>query len=201
MVQAWRLVWSRSRRARREASAGAAVGGSRGAEDGPARGPPPSSSCSLRGSVGTRRATFTVRKSCLIPPLGPGGPNATYESFEGSWLAGGAMNLFCGAAARSLPASCDSGPPSSSLGLGGGLAISRSSSPRFAYIAACGTRKELWAAVLWRWIVAMAENISVTLTIWKPFFVFVSHGSRGISQLRSWLARGSESIVTLYDRI
>lgn len=31
----------------------------------------------------------------------------------------------------------------------------------------------------------MAENISVTLTVWKPFFVFVSHGSRGISQLHS----------------
>lgn len=31
----------------------------------------------------------------------------------------------------------------------------------------------------------MAENISVTLTVWKPFFVFVSHVSRGISGARS----------------
>lgn len=150
----WRL--ERSRRVRRSRS-----GGARSSRRG--------------GSVGTRRAALTVRKHCLMP-LGPGAPSATYDSLVPSCEGGGATRLSAAAGGRS--SSSPRAPPSSppALGFGGGLAISRTFLTRLPYIAVWVARVVAASAPRWRSLVAMAENISVTLTVWKPFFVFVSHG-------------------------
>lgn len=180
VLQTWRFAWSlRPRDSRASGS------------DGP--GALPSPSRGRRGSVGMRRATLTVRNNCLMP-LGPDAPSVTYCSFVGSCDAGGAMNVFCGAVGRSpLGSSLNSEPPSSpSLGFGGGLAISRTFLTRLPYIAVRLARVVLVSAPRWCWLVVMAENISVTLTVWKPFFVFVSHGSRGISNVCSRFSHSDE---------